>query len=217
MRDFQFDYRTDIYSASELEKICRSSAGSVLQSYSRLRELIKGRNVLVVGAAAEYFPSEINDNDITIIACDGVTTLFRKKGISPHIIVTDLDGNIDDLMSFIGRSYFVLHGHGDNIEMIKRYGRKIISSGMAIGTVQVNENDIVFNFHGFTDGDRAVAMAAYFDAGKILLYGFDFDKIGEYSYTPEENRNIKLKKLQWAKNLISDIAENSGIKLEYLY
>jgi len=52
----------------------------------------------------------------------------------------------------------------------------------------------VYNFGGFTDGDRCVFLAKALGAAEIKLVGFDYD---DESVTPR-----KRKKLAWAKRLI---------------
>ena len=65
-----------------------------------------------------------------------------------------------------------------------------------IGTTQTNPFNKIQNFGGFTDGDRAVFLASYFGAKKVILFGMDFGKkIGRQSRTESSDRKIKLKKL----------------------
>ena len=44
-----------------------------------------------------------------------------------------------------------------------------------IGTTQIEPISDVYNFGGFTDGDRAVFLAEHFGAKEIELVGFDFE------------------------------------------
>jgi len=63
-----------------------------------------------------------------------------------------------------------------------------------IGTTQSRPTNGLYNFGGFTDGDRAVFLAKHLDALKIILIGFDFE---------DESVTLrKHKKLIWAKRLI---------------
>jgi uncharacterized Rossmann fold enzyme len=59
----------------------------------------------------------------------------------------------------------------------------------------------VYNFGGFTDGDRAVMVARHFGATKIHLLGFDMAQP-----RPKEGRDPKTKKrkLETARELIWD-------------
>ncbi|HWQ19331.1 MAG TPA: hypothetical protein VN455_06085, partial [Methanotrichaceae archaeon] len=63
-----------------------------------------------------------------------------------------------------------------------------------LGTCQCRPPEGLFNFGGFTDGDRCVFLARHFGAGSIRLIGFDFSDPG---VTPR-----KSKKLGWARRLI---------------
>lgn len=85
-----------------------------------------------------------------------------------------------------------------------------------MGTTQINPNffNNIQNFGGFTDGDRAVFIADYFNAKEINLIGFDFNsKIGKYSFPQNKNLDLKIKKLKWCKYLIEMLMKkNKNIK-----
>ncbi|MEZ5336103.1 MAG: hypothetical protein R2741_13165 [Methanolobus sp.] len=57
----------------------------------------------------------------------------------------------------------------------------------------------VYNFGGFSDGDRCVYLAKEFGAASITLIGFDFDDL----YV----NPVKKKKLKWARLLIEKVME----------
>ncbi|MGA9187543.1 MAG: hypothetical protein WB014_03025, partial [Methanosarcina sp.] len=61
-------------------------------------------------------------------------------------------------------------------------------------TTQGEPFDKVYNFGGFSDGDRCVFVAKEFRAKSVRLAGFDFEDSGV--------NPIKKKKLKWAKELI---------------
>jgi uncharacterized Rossmann fold enzyme len=59
----------------------------------------------------------------SIISADGATTaLLKVEDLIPQFIVSDLDGNVEDLLNAnrLG-STMVIHGHGDNITQLKKY------------------------------------------------------------------------------------------------
>ena len=60
----------------------------------------------------------------------------------------------------------------------------------------------VFDFGGFTDGDRAVCIAQSFGVGKVVLEGFDFD-----NPSPKAGSDpaVKLRKLSWARRIIDSL------------
>ena len=83
-----------------------------------------------------------------------------------------------------------------------------------IGTTQVMPVPHVFNFGGFTDGDRCVFLAEEFMAKDIVLVGMLFDDIiGPYSKETINNVKVKREKLQIAKNLLRVLAKNSKSNL----
>jgi len=77
-------------------------------------------------------------------------------------------------------------------------------------TTQSRPDNIVSNYGGFTDGDRAVCIARHFGARNILLLGFDFDRpSGKEGSDPR----IKAMKLWWAKKIIFD-HNGQGVSIE---
>ena len=133
--------------------------------------------------------------------------------IFPHIIVTDLDGEISDLIAANKQgSIVIIHAHGDNINLIKN--NLPLFPGRILGTTQMEPVAHVKNYGGFTDGDRCVFLAVDLKSTLIVLFGFDLGKIvGKYSkpFLKEniEANEIKIKKLQWAKRLITELSLNS--------
>ena len=134
------------------------------------------------------------------IAADSSLEPLIDNGIIPDIIVTDLDGNEDTIKKISKtKSIFVIHAHGDNIEKLQM----VKKMKNCVGTTQTNPFNKIQNFGGFTDGDRGVFLASYFDAKKIILFGMDFgNQIGKFSNTKKSDREIKLKKLKIGKNLL---------------
>jgi uncharacterized Rossmann fold enzyme len=149
-----------------------------------------------------------------IIAADGATTALIEEQIIPDIIVTDLDGKMDDIIySNQHGSTLYVHAHGDNIDKIKRYIGRLEH---VIPTTQSNPVGIVENYGGFTDGDRAIHIAVYaLMMKKIILAGMDF---GEYTtrYSRPDNKkmiekadNIKRLKLEYAQRITDDLIRNN--------
>lgn len=183
-----------------------------------LRNLIFNRPVLVLGAG----PSLEEDlrglvelkllNRFVVVAADGATTavLDVTKSI-PHIVVTDLDGEIEHLLqaSKLG-SIMVVHGHGDNIGKMKRY---VPYFKNVIGTTQVEPRPNVYNFGGFTDGDRAVFLAVSMGAKLVVLAGMDLGSVvGRYS-KEFRSYSVKIRKLRICKELLEWISSKTSIPL----
>jgi uncharacterized Rossmann fold enzyme len=197
LNDFGFSREEDESSAQLLSEFLKEKGNSVL-TLRKLRNIIKDKEVIVCGKAPRLL------DDITklrpkkkevIVAADGATSTLLSRGITPHVIVSDLDGAMDDIIEANERcAIVVVHAHGDNITKLKSYVPQLKK---IIGTTQSRPLSNVFNFGGFTDGDRAIYLANHLGAKEIGIIGFDFEdaNVGE----------IKKKKLRWAKRLIAAI------------
>ncbi|MFX0171019.1 MAG: 6-hydroxymethylpterin diphosphokinase MptE-like protein [Candidatus Hodarchaeota archaeon] len=149
----------------------------------------------------------------SLIAVDGATKLFQQKRLIPTLVVTDLDGDLKAIEWAIKNGALTLiHAHGDNKDIILRFFNKngeILKEQTVWGTTQYNPNQILFNFGGFSDGDRAIFLALHFQCPLIGLVGFDFGTtIGKYSTqysNKEKSTERKLMKLEIALDLINSI------------
>jgi uncharacterized Rossmann fold enzyme len=204
LSDFGFNKEEDERSASILSNLLASKE---LASEDDIRGIIEKKEVYVIGGGKNLKTELSRDfSQSVIIAADGTTSQLLKRNITPHIILTDLDGNIEDqLKANENGSLVAIHAHGDNIEAIEKWTPKF--SKQIIGTVQCKPFGNLHNFGGFTDGDRGVFLAQHFGAKNIKLIGFDFDNVGE---KPNCDIEIKARKLQWAKKLILSL----GVKID---
>lgn len=199
LSEFGFKREEDERSASILSQLL---VGKKLVSEDELSGVIQGKDVMVVGGA-KRLDEDLNTDfsKQTIIAADGTTSNLLSKEIVPHIIVTDLDGKIEDQISANKMGAFVaIHAHGDNIDQIQKWTPKF--EGKVLGTVQCRPSANLHNFGGFTDGDRGVFIAHHFGAKSIGLIGFDFKSVGE---KPNCDTETKLRKLKWARRLIDEL------------
>ncbi len=123
--------------------------------------------------------------DYAFIAADGATSVLLDAGIVPQIIVTDLDGKMEDIIEAnrMG-SIVVVHAHGDNLDRLREYVPQLTN---IIGTTQSRPPQGLYNFGGFTDGDRCVFLAKYLGASEIKLVGFDFE---DQSVTPRKRKKL---------------------------
>ena len=182
-----------------------SMSSCVIESrvYSSAAERLRGHDVLVVGNAPtlEEELENLHERNRTFVAADGATAVLLEKGIVPEIVVTDLDGPFDAILEANKMGAIAtVHAHGDNLDALKRCVPQL---GMILGTVQCRPPQGLYNFGGFTDGDRCVFLAKELGAASIKLLGFDFE---DESVTPR-----KRKKLAWAKRLIDlALSENSS-------
>jgi len=72
----------------------------------------------------------------------------------------------------------------------------------------------VYNFGGFTDGDRCVFLAEEFGASEIILVGMDFGReIGRYSKDFIKDPKLKVKKMKVARKLLEMLSKRSSSRL----
>jgi uncharacterized Rossmann fold enzyme len=182
-------------------------------------EVIIGRKVYVFGAGPSLGASlkRFDFSDGTLIAADGATSALLENGIIPDIIVTDLDGRIPDIKIANDRgSFLVVHAHGDNIDRLTSY---VPLFSRVLGTCQTEPLDIVYDFGGFTDGDRAAFLAEELGAREIVLVGFDFgDVVGKWS-KPHLKAHApvwesKRKKFTFAQELLAWLEKKGRAKIE---
>jgi len=200
VREFGFDRAQDERSAQLLSHLLAKKTGYD-STLAKLSRLVKGCDVLVCGKAPILI-RDIKSGKIegqeTIIAADGATSVLLSQGVIPHIVVSDLDGNISDLKRANAMcAIMVVHAHGDNMNAIETY---VPSLSAVLGTAQTQPEPLLLNVGGFTDGDRAVFLAKEYGARTISAIGFDFSDI---SVTPR-----KMQKLQWAKRLLEQAEVN---------
>lgn len=184
---------------------------------TNIEKLIKESDVVIFGAGPSLKSTLHNNLDFLkkklIISADGATSALLEYNITPDIIITDLDGEISDQVNAnSNNSIAIIHSHGDNIKTLKNNIEKF--NGEILGTTQLNPKKFknLYNFGGFTDGDRAVLTASHFGAKNIFLIGFDFNnKIGEYSNIQNKDINKKLLKLEWCKKIINQEAKRKNI------
>ncbi|CAJ35824.1 6-hydroxymethylpterin diphosphokinase MptE-like protein [Methanocella arvoryzae] len=161
----------------------------------KVEDLIRGRDVIVCGKAPTL-EKDMAKIDwwyrYTVIAADGSVSTLLRQGIVPDIVVSDLDGSHEDLLKADANGAIILaHAHADNVESVKSLVPQLKH---VVGTTQARPLENVFNFGGFSDGDRCVFLAKEFGAKSIKIIGFDLD---DTNVTPK-----KLKKLKWAKKLL---------------
>ena len=202
LKEFNYSEKKDKESAILLNSILKKSNVN-----EKIIALIRGKTVFVIGSGPSLsaaIPKLKNFKKSIKIAADSSIKHLVENGITPDIIITDLDGD-EDTLKKIGKtkSIFVVHAHGDNIEKLE-FAKKFKN---CIGTTQSKSFSKIQNFGGFTDGDRGVFLASHYGAKKIILFGMDFgDRIGKFSNTKRTERKTKLKKLDRGKSLLEWLA-----------
>ena len=208
-KEFGYTETEDLVSAKKLNLLLKRK-----NSKKEFEDIIKGKTIFVIGAGPSLSKSLKHikkSKNITKIVADGAVRALLEKNIRPDILVTDLDGDIESIKK-IGKTKIpiIVHAHGDNsnrLEIVKKLSN-------VTGTTQTREFGKLKNYGGFTDGDRCVFLAEYFNANKIVLIGMDFGrKIGKYSKHRVINRKTKLKKLKSGKMIIEWFATKSKADL----
>jgi len=159
---------------------------------------LTGGNPVTVCGNAPRLKDEIGKITGIIFAADAATEVLYVHGIRPDAIFTDLDGATDLFVDLNNEgTIVVIHAHGDNIPLLKHWVPRF--RGRVVGTTQAAPLPNVYNFGGFTDGDRAAFAADELGASSITFAGFDLD---------DENVDpLKRGKLFWARKLLALIGQ----------
>jgi 2-amino-4-hydroxy-6-hydroxymethyldihydropteridine diphosphokinase len=207
LRDFGYSREEDERAAIELASLAADKSQCDEPCLARI---IGKRATVVAGPpmSRERFFELIEG---TLFSVGIGTSLLMRENVVPDLVVTDMDGDVATDLEANGKgAVLVVHAHGDNVQALRQYVPLV--EGRMVLTTQSIPFGRVHDFGGFTDGDRAVALAAHFGARDIRLIGFDLQhprpKIGT---SPE----IKAKKLIWAERLINRFVSDYGLKIEY--
>jgi len=158
-----------------------------------LASLTDGNEVTVCGNAP-CLKDDLSKISGIVFAADAAAEVLDSHDIFVDAIFTDLDGATDRFIELNNEgTIIVIHAHGDNMPLLKHWVPRF--RGKVVGTTQAAPLPRVYNFGGFTDGDRAVFAADELGASHITLAGFDLD-----------DRNVdpmKRGKLFWARKLLA--------------
>ncbi len=212
VRECQLDELADLEAAVLLDSMLRGKA----LEFTQIIRILSGKISIVFGAGPsleidiEKYIDFSQKDGFVVLAADGATTALLKHGIVPDIVVTDLDGNTDDLIrAHVEGSIIVVHAHGDNINQLKNNIPLMFKN--VLPTTQIEPFGCLYNFGGFTDGDRAVFLSSSAGVRAIVLAGMDLgEEIGPYSkpisaLTPKL-LTMKKKKLKIARALLEWLA-----------
>ncbi len=208
---FGYPQARDQYAADLLSTLLAGKAADL----SELRKRVANQPVLVFGAGPsleenlrQVMHEGVLRKFVTVVADGATTALLHVANAVPDVVVTDLDGTVSDIVSAQRQgSVIVIHAHGDNIEQLQRF---VPDFSSAIGSTQVEPRPNVYNFLGFTDGDRAVFLAAAMDAKLIVLAGMDFGStVGKYSKLQVKSLAVKREKLKISRELLEWLAQRT--------
>jgi 2-amino-4-hydroxy-6-hydroxymethyldihydropteridine diphosphokinase len=181
--------------AAELDRILGGTRATPVE----LRAVIRGRIVTVAGNGASL-AADLADAEGVLITADEATSVALAKGLRPSVLVTDLDGNVEDqLRANAQGTIAVVLGHGDNGPAVRAWAPRF--AGRTMATTQSVPSGTLYDFGGFTDGDRAVYLADHFGAKEIRLAGWDF----EHPSAKDDDPARKKRKLDWAYILVQNL------------
>jgi uncharacterized Rossmann fold enzyme len=160
-----------------------------------LADLASGNDITVCGNAP-CLRDELEKIRGVIFAADAAAEVLYENGIVPDAVFTDLDGATDDILDLNeSGTVVVIHAHGDNMPLLRSWVPRF--KGPVVATTQSTPVKNVYNFGGFSDGDRAVFAADELGAAHITIIGFDLD---DTNVDP-----MKRGKLFWARKLLAAI------------
>lgn len=219
IKDLKFDYQEDCKARNYLSEILIKKKHNwdlenVIKSLNS--QLISKTEILIYGCGPSleetvdailkrkgrlFFDRFIN------LAANGASVLLRKKHIKINAIFSDLDGITK--REFDYANFNIVHAHGDNINKLIQFEKRILRFQNIIGTTQVEPLENVLNPGGFTDGDRILYFIHKLikPLQKLYFIGMDFDNIiGKYSKLNikknQEGTKSKIKKLQYGIELL---------------
>ena len=219
--DFGFSRDDDEKCAQLLDEILSEEGCLTLEDLSKIVGFSDKFIVFGAGPSLKGHIKDLKENydlkDYVLVSADGATTALVEERIAPDIVVTDLDGNLDDiLLANIKGANIVVHAHGDNSDKIVQITPYFTN---VLGTAQSQPVGNIYNFGGFTDGDRAIFLSVALNASEIILAGMDFGEIVTKYSRPNlpdivgPADEVKRKKLQYAEKLTCWIIENENVKV----
>ena len=119
---FGYNITTDQEAADLLSEYIKQVAYPLVEA----RKKVQGKHVVVCGAGPsicqnlEHVVTNIAFEDTVIFAADGATTACLEYEVVPDFILTDLDGNMEDIVAAQQQgAVVVMHAHGDNIPALQ--------------------------------------------------------------------------------------------------
>ena len=168
-----------------------------------------GDTVAVVGAAPSL-PGEVDrvgDADL-VFAASTAADVVRDAGFAVDLLVTDLDKNPETAHELTEAGTPVAaHAHGDNVPLLEEWMPRL-DPAHTLATTQASPVEAVYNFGGFTDGDRAAFLADELGAAELRFVGWVFDDptVGDE----------KARKLRWAERLLHLLERRRGDRFAVL-
>ena len=121
--DFGFSREDDEKSAQLLDEILSQEGCLTLEDLSKIVGFSDKFILFGAGPSLKDHIHHVKENydlrEYVLVAADGATTALIEERLAPDIVVTDLDGNLDDiLIADLRGANIVVHAHGDNMDKI---------------------------------------------------------------------------------------------------
>ncbi|MEM4723098.1 MAG: 6-hydroxymethylpterin diphosphokinase MptE-like protein [Desulfurococcaceae archaeon] len=192
--------------------------GSEFVKQSELKNIIEDNIVIIIGFGVDldteldylYRLKHLLDKSV-IVVVDKAIGRVLDYGFKIDIFITDLDFDMYYLDRISSETIFIIHSHGDNVDRIELIVPYLLEKGFKIhGTTQVESLWNVFNYGGFTDGDRALYLVNYFKPRRVILVGMDFNKLLNKNVIDKYYGNglkhlRKIVKLEIAEKLLEEL------------
>lgn len=137
-----------------------------------------------------------------VVAASVAADHLLRAGVDVDLMVTDLDKNVDTAIELSHAGVPVaVHAHGDNIAAVREH-LPAFDRTYVLGTTQAAPTGSVYNFGGFTDGDRAAFLADAFGAAELRFPGWHLDDTSVDA--------AKRRKLEWAERLLYWLERRRG-------
>ncbi len=184
---------------------------------SLCRQIADRRTVAVIGAAATI--EEVSTLSMPMLVADGAYAAVRRSGVPAGqvlLLVSDGDGGLGLEEAIEDRVPMLLHAHGDNIDEWRGLLPRLEVVGLDLMLSHQLEQSVpgMVDMGGFTDGDRALAVARGCGIGPeaILSVGFRTDVVGRWSGITDPER--KLVKLKWMAESMTRMGFRSQERIE---
>lgn len=211
LTEFGYDPEADERAAASLASRLRPRGPAVELAWKGLERRFRAKEVLVLGAADSARDELVRQPaGLPLVAADGATTAALEAGRVPDLIVSDLDGRVEDQVAAVARGAVIaIHAHGDNVPAVERWFGAF-EPDRVVGTSQCRATGPLRNYGGFTDGDRACFVAHGLGATRLRLVGFATNaRPGRYTGTFDPT--TKPRKLAWAERLIGWLRERGAL------
>lgn len=209
--DLGFDWERERASADVLRRVRTGS--STFTAWEAVERRLRGREAVVVGLGPGAGPPPLWEagpaaRRPALVAADGAAAVCLEAGLVPDVVVTDLDGPVPSEVTAQARgAALVVHAHGDNRAALERWLPEF--DPVPLGTWAGPPEPSLMDLGGFTDGDRAAYLAEAAGAERVLLWGFDFDRVDPSEPRPSQ----KQAKLRWAEESLALLAAESPGRL----